>query len=182
MELTRHNLGAISGRAVRLPMVAPWVQAAAGGLALVLGGLIYALDRGGGSAAHLAGLAGMAGATAAPWFGSVGGWLPSLLHPFAFSLFTAALRAPGAPPATLACAAWGLVNVVFELGQHPRVGPVLAAYLESGLGAAGGARALADYFVRGRFDPADLAAAVAGAGAAAIWLRVASPRKDRHAC
>ena len=29
---------------------------------------------------------------------------------------------------------------------------------------------------------ADLAAAVAGAAAAAVWLRVASSRKDRHDC
>ena len=173
------NLGAMAGRAVRVPMAVPWVQAAAGGLALVLGGLVYALDRGGWP---LAPLAGLAGATAAPWFGSVGGWLPSLVHPFAFSLFTAALRAPGATPATRACVAWGLVNVVFELGQHPRVGPVLAAQLESAFGAAEGARTLADFFARGRFDPADLAAAVAGAAAAAVWLRVASSRRDRHAC
>lgn len=82
----------------------------------------------------------------------------------------------------MACAAWGLVNVLFELGQHPRVGPVLAAHLESAFGAAGGARALAHFFARGRFDPADLAAAVAGAAAAAVWLRVASSRKDRHDC
>ena len=141
----------------------------------MLGGLVYALDRGGWPLTQLAGFAGLtglAGATAAPWFGSVGGWLPSLVHPFAFSLFTAALRTSGAPPATLACAAWGLVNVLFELGAH----------LESAFGAAGGARALADFFARGRFDPADLAAAVAGAAAAAVWLRVASSRKDRHDC
>jgi len=182
VEVTMRNLGAMAARAVHVPMAAPWVQAAVGGLALVLGGLVYALDRGGWPSAQLAGLAGLAGATAAPWFGSVGGWLPSLVHPFAFSLFTAALRTSGAPPATLACAAWGLVNVLFELGQHPRVGPVLAAHLESAFGAAGGARALAHFFARGRFDPADLAAAVAGAAAAAVWLRVASSRKDRHDC
>ena len=67
------NLGAMAARAVHVPMAAPWVQAAVGGLALVLGGLVYALDRGGWPSAQLAGLAGLAGATAAPWFGSVGG-------------------------------------------------------------------------------------------------------------
>lgn len=78
------NLGAMAARAVHVPMAAPWVQAAVGGLALVLGGLVYALDRGGWPLTQLAGFAGLtglAGATAAPWFGSVGGWLPSLVHP-----------------------------------------------------------------------------------------------------
>ena len=152
-----------------------WVQVGAAGLALVLGGLVYALDRGGLPQAQLA------GAMAAPWFGAVGGWLPSLVHPFAFSLITAALRAPGAPPAYAACAAWGLVNVAFELGQHPRVGPALAARLESAFGPSGVAGALADYFSHGRFDSADLAAAVAGAAAAAVWLRAAPHGEDRHA-
>ena len=156
-----------------------WAQAAAGGSALALGALVYALDRGGLPPVSTPGA--MAAAVAAPWFGAIGGWLPSLVHPFAFSLFTAALRAPGAPPAYGACAAWGLVNLAFELGQHPRVGPVLAAQLEAAFGPAAGARALADYFTRGRFDPADLAAAVAGALAAAVWLRAASAREDRHA-
>ncbi|MBK6787706.1 MAG: hypothetical protein IPG77_08620 [Betaproteobacteria bacterium] len=47
MEVTMRNLGAMAARAVHVPMAAPWVQAAVGGLALVLGGLVYALDRGG---------------------------------------------------------------------------------------------------------------------------------------
>jgi hypothetical protein len=124
---------------------------------------------------------GLAGAAAAPWFGAVGGWLPSLVHPFAFSLFTAALRAPGAPPAYLACAAWGLVNVAFEVAQHPRIGPALAAQLEAAFGRSGIAHALADYVARGRFDPSDLAAAVVGAGAAAAWLRAVHAKEDFHA-
>jgi len=179
MEVTMHNMGAIVESVVHAPKALHRVQVAAGSLALVAGGLVYALDRGGWALAHLAGVG---GSMAAPWFGSVGAWLPSLVHPFAFSLYTAALRAPGARTTYLACAVWGLVNVAFELGQHPRVGPVLAGYLDSAFGAAGVARALADYFTHGHFDPADLAATVAGAGLAAAWLRVASSRDDRHAC
>ena len=164
--------------APRARAAAPWAHVVAASLALLLGGLVYALDRGGLPQARWATLAGW---VVAPWFGAVGGWLPSFVHPFAFSLFTAALRAPGARPAYLACAAWGLVNVAFELGQHPRVGPALAAHLQAAFGPTGVGRALADYFTLGRFDPADLAAATAGALAAAAWLRAAHPKEDRHA-
>ena len=135
--------------------------AALAGWALTLGGLVYLTQRHG--------------------FGAAGAWLPSLVHPFAFGLLTAL-----ALPATwrqAGCAAWGAVNGVFELGQHPSVGAPLAEALQAGLGGSAPVSLLADYFVLGSFDGRDLAAAVLGAlAAAAVLRRLPTHQEPAHAC
>ena len=156
--------------------------AAIGGAALLLGVLVYLADRRGGSAVWLPSGAWSQGA--ATLFGTAGAWLPSFVHPFAFALFTVALRPVTGAPALRICAAWWAVNVVFELGQWPAAAAGIAAALQAGFGQAWPARALANYFVRGTFDRVDLLAATAGAVAAAWVIHlVVRPGKggDPHA-
>jgi hypothetical protein len=91
-------------------------------------------------------------------------WLPSLVHPFAFSLLAAASLPRRARWHLAACAAWCVINLLFEAGQHAAWSPLLASWLGDGL--------LADYFVHGTFDLADVAAIVAGSLLAAACLNV----------
>ena len=100
----------------------------------------------------------------------------------AFSLFAAAALPARSAWRYRACALWGAVNVAFELGQHPQLGARLAEGLRPGFGDAAASRSLANYFLRGTFDVADIVAAVLGAVAAACVLRLVQPvRENGHA-
>jgi len=143
-----------------------------GGLALGVGVMVYWTDRHHGSASLIPGAAVM---TRQHFFGTLGGWLPSFVHPLAFSLFSAALLVPRPRWQYGACAFWFAVNVAFEIGQHPQIRGVLADALRHGLGQGHVARALENYFLRGTFDVGDLVAAALGAALAArilYWHRV----------
>ena len=109
-----------------------------------------------------------------PVFGAVGQWLPSFVHPMAFSLLTVATLPAQSAPATPrygVCAAWCAVNLLFELGQHAAVREPLAAALQDLFGRTPPVRWLASYFLRGTFDVGDLLAAV---------LHLVQPQPERH--
>ena len=145
---------------------------AVGCFALALGLLVYLADRDPAQAQLIPAVAALAGRQ---WFGPIGLWLPSLVHPFAFSLFTAAALPARSAWRYHACALWCVVNVAFELGQYPRASARLAEGLQDAFGSAAAGRSLANYFLRGTFDGADIAAAVLGAVAAACVLRLVQP-------
>jgi len=148
-----------------------------GGGALALGVLVYLTDRPVASAPLLLSLLGLQGTR--PWFGALGGWLPSFVHPLAFSLFSAALLTPQPRWQYSACGFWFAVNAAFEIGQHPQLRGPLADALRQEIGQGTVARAVENYFLLGTFDPGDLAAAAFGAALAACILRV--HRETRHA-
>ena len=81
----------------------------------------------------------------------------------AFGLLTAAALPTRSTLRYGGCATWGLVNVAFELGQHPAASAWWAESLQGG----GVSARLAAYFVRGTFDPGDIVAA----GVGALWRR-----------
>ena len=114
-------------------------------------------------------------------FGAVAGSLPSFLHPFAFSLATAAAWPPGAARRYGACGGWCAINLAFEFGQHPAF-KAFWAHVRTDAGDSRLVRAVLDYFLRGTFDPRDLAAILLGALAAAAVLHVTDKRSEaRHA-
>lgn len=154
--------------------------AATGCLGLVIGILVYLTDRDASRAALIPTIAALAGHKV---FGTLGQWLPGFVHPFAFSLFTAAALPSRPLPRYGACIAWCAVNVAFEAGQHPQVKLRLAKALRDSLGQAPPAQALADYFLRGTFDRGDIVAAALGALAAAAvlrWIQPVSGKNMRH--
>lgn len=138
-------------------------------LSLALGLLVYLADRAPGHASLLPAVPGLSGHH---FFGALGQWLPSFVHPFAFSLLTAATLRRQAAPHDGACVGWAAINLMFEFAQHPLLKAPLAAALQDGLGWTPFARPLANYVLRGTFDPGDLVAVVLGALAAAGVLRL----------
>jgi len=140
------------------------LTAAIGCLALALGLLVYLADRDARHAVVIPAVAALAGSSL---FGVLGQWLPSFVHPFAFSLFTAAALPPRSAWRNGACAAWCAVNIAFEVGQHPNVSVRLAEGLLDSFGPSSRTRTLADYFLRGTFDVGDIVATVVGAVLAA---------------
>jgi hypothetical protein len=145
--------------------------------ALLLGLLVYWVDRTPGHAMPIAAVDALGGG---PSFGVWGLWLPSFVHPLAFGLFTAALLPTRSGWRVGACVLWGAVNAAFEFGQHALVSAALAAMLLGGAGpaAAPWRQALARYFVAGTFDGGDLVATVLGTAVAVAVLHAASRRKE----
>lgn len=146
-----------------------WVRGAAlvaiGVVSLGAGLAVYVIDR---AAAHA-----LVGSVASahsgqPLFGAVGLWLPSFVHPLAFSLFSAALLGPWPRWQYGACGFWFAVNTAFEIGQHPQLRVPLADALRRGFGDGAVVRAAGNYFLRGTFDVADLVANAFGAALAAL--------------
>ena len=155
-------------RATAAALAAPGKRAAilasVGAVAMALGLLVYLADR---DLSRSALIPAAAALSAGPLIGTLGQWLPSFVHPFAFSLFTAAAARAGTQPAYRACAGWWIVNVAFEAGQHPRASAPLASFVEALFGQGRVARGLSGYFVHGTFDLGDIVAATSGALAAA---------------
>lgn len=140
------------------------------GTALALGLLLYLADRQAGGAMLLPRFLAL---HTGPLFGTFGPWLPSFIHPFAFSLLSsAALKHPWASARAGygLCAGWWLLNLVFELGQHARFSAPLAEALQSGWGQNMLTTALSAYALQGHFDGADVVALSAGSLAAAALL------------
>lgn len=156
----------------------PAVLVGLGGFALLVGVLVYVTDR---DPAHALLFPGIAALDTGALFGALGAWLPSFIHPFAFSLFTAAALKRAASPAYGACAAWWAANLAFEAGQHEQLSGYLAELLQFALGPTWLARALSNYFLRGTFDVGDIAAVTAGALAAAGVLAFVHHQETRHA-
>lgn len=145
------------------------ILAGIGCAAFALGLVLYLTDRGGSQVLLSPALVAPTGRNV---FGALGQWLPSFVHTFSFSLFTAAALPPSAAPRYGACIAWGAVNVAFEIGQHPLVSASLAELLHGSLRAVPLSQPLARYFVDGTFDAGDIAAALVGALAASAVLQL----------
>lgn len=154
----------------------PALLAAIATLALAAGCLVYLTDRGLVPTASMSLIAALAGSIA---FGALGLWLPSFVHAFSFSLFSAAALPSCAWPRYGVCLAWGVLNVAFEVGQHASLSTGLAAFVQGHLGAMPLAPTLALYFVHGTFDWGDIAAALLGALVAGAGLRFL-PRRQEH--
>jgi len=145
--------------------------------ALGLGFVVYLFDRLPGSAyflpaqwAHFAGK---------PFiFGSVGGWLPEFAHVYAFGLLTATVLGTTRRAALTGCSLWWLIDILFEIGQYPNLGPHLAAATPVWLDGIPFLENTGAFFARGTFDPADLIAIMLGALAAWMTLSGLHYRKE----
>ncbi|MEO8487861.1 MAG: hypothetical protein ABI585_16160 [Betaproteobacteria bacterium] len=141
-----------------------------GCVSLSVGVLVYLADR---VASHAALIPSIDALGGLHLFGALGQWLPSFVHPLAFSLFTAAVLKRGAAAYGGACAFWAAVDVAFEVGQHPALAATWTAALHGELGEWAIARATLRYFLLGTFDPYDVCAAMLGAllaGAALLFF------------
>ena len=135
--------------------------------ALALGTAVYFTDRRPADAMLLAAFKGMIDGGA---FGTVAQWLPSFVHPFAFSLLTAAVLRPTVILRYGACAFWCAINLGFEVGQLAAFKSRWVEALQSGAGDWLITRSALNYLFRGTFDPGDVCAVVLGALSAALVL------------
>jgi len=97
------------------------------------------------------------------------GSLPVLAHVWAMAWLTALALGSRSRAAVFAAPAWAAIDVAFEIGQHPQLAPSLAALARpvDGIWLLG---RLGSFFIRGSFDPLDIAAAVAAGAAATVMI------------
>jgi hypothetical protein len=181
MDKAVFRVEASMARAVRIlepPHGAPARLVALGCLALGVGIFVYLTDRDPSRAALIPAVTALA---QGHLFGAIGLWLPSFVHPFAFSLFTAAVQSPRRSPAYWACAMWWAINIAFEVAQAPNVSVDVADMLPQLFGQSWLTNTISNYLLQGTCAVADLVATTAGAAAAAAVLHFIHRREARDA-
>jgi len=131
------------------------IQVIAAIIALMIGVLVYLLDRPSASV-YLVPDSWSLGDSMPSVFGAIGNTLPTFAHTFAFILFTSALLAPWRWSAIAACAWWWALGSLFEIAQSDAWAKVIAAHVPGWFADWPLLDNVADYFVGGRFDLFDL--------------------------
>lgn len=154
------------------------IQLSIGLAVLVIGTLVYVLDRPAEqtlltSAIDLPSLK-------VGIFGPIGRVLPTFAHVFAFILFTVVVLGNTRLASILACAGWLVVELAFELGQHPQVATWLSAVLSPDPDSPTIIVYTANYFVSGTFDPWDLVAICLGALTAYVVIKKTQQQEFCH--
>ena len=140
-----------------------------GTLVLVVGAVVYLLDRGADNVYFLPGSLATGGDRPGV-FGALGLWLPSFLHTFAFILMGAAVLAPLLRRPWLPCLVWSAVEVLLEIGQHDPMARGLALLVPDFFESLPVLEATKSYFLLGAFDYGDLVAIALGATAAYVTI------------
>ena len=143
--------------------------------ALIIGVLLYQIDRPSGSIYFLnqTPFNLFSGFSAPGLLGDAGQILPGFIHVFAFSLITAGLFASNKKEARRACYIWFGVNAIFEIGQ--KFGKPISAHLPKWWEGNPCLESIPNFFSRGTFDWKDLIAMAAGALSA--WIVLARLQK-----
>jgi hypothetical protein len=113
-------------------------------------------------------------------FGSVGDWLPSFAHAFAFTVLTAALLPAARWRPWLAGALWCAIDVGMEVGQHRALSERLAAALPAWFASVPVLDHLGAYWRKGGFDLGDLMAVIAGCVLASALCQRTLRRGTNH--
>lgn len=147
-------------------------------LALVLGALVYVLDRPAATVYLLPNALSLVHGHHR-WFGALGGNLPEFVHVYAFILLTAAV---GPWPARVVsiCAFWWMVDSLFKVGEHPLLAPHIAAVLPAWFQHVPILDNTGNYFLHGTFDPWDLVAILVGTIVAYLTIGLVRRREVDH--
>ena len=95
--------------------------------------------------------------------GTIGQWIPSAVHTYAFILLTVIAIGSG-PRMIFTCSLfWVGIGWLFEWGQHPVVSAQLIKHIPEWFSGIPLLENSADYFLYGTFDSLDLLATLAGA-------------------
>jgi len=145
---------------------------------LVVGSLVYLLDRPADSVPFFSAIS-LHGLSPG-LFGRIGEHLPTFCHVFAFSLLTASWWGGGQRVALTACLFWFGIDTAFEAGQHAEVADHLVRLLPGWFKHLPILRHADAYFLSGTFDVWDLISIAAGAAAAFLLATLKLPRYIQH--
>jgi len=115
--------------------------------------MVYALDRGG-TVYFLPDWT--AGSTGPAIFGLLADNLPTFLHPLVLILVTVAVLRPWRRLLPVICAAWFIIECLFEVGQMAPFDSRIAAAVPPWFDSVPVLQITADYFTHGTYDPLDI--------------------------
>jgi len=133
-----------------------------------IGVVVYTFDRG--AAVYF--LSGWTSAPALSVFGPLADHLPTFLHTLVFILVTAAILRPWPRTLPATCAAWFLIECLFEIGQMAPIDGYIAAAIPEWFGSVPLLRITSDYFIQGIYDPFDVLSIGIGAVVAYPMVRM----------
>ena len=99
-------------------------------------------------------------------FGTIGQWLPSAVHTYAFILLTVVSLGNSRRIVVNSSIFWLVAGWLFECGQYPAVATRLVNHIPGWFAGVPLLEDLTSYFRHGTFDPMDLFATLVGALAA----------------
>jgi len=155
-----------------------WFQVAFALFVLVVGTLVYVLDRSGDSVPFFS-LVNIAHLLPSI-FGRMGDSLPTFAHAFAFSVLTAVWLGGHERARLSACLMWFGIDTAFEAGQHPQVAERLAQFVPGWFEHLPILEQADSYFLSGTFDAGDLISIAAGAAAAYLMTGYTVPKDLSH--
>jgi len=163
-------------RARALPVTGAQVAVAV--FVLVVGTLVYVLDRPGESVPFFNAISAVQ--LLPGFFGPVGESLPTFSHVFAFSVLTAAWLGGGKRATLPVCLTWFGIDTAFEVGQHPQIAERLTQYIPGCFERLPILKQADSYFLSGTFDVRDLTSIAVGAAAAYVVTVYPTSRNIPH--
>ncbi|HJP37776.1 MAG: hypothetical protein QF483_07885 [Gammaproteobacteria bacterium] len=157
-----------------------FIQVSAAVIVLLLGILVYLLDRPDASV-YLIPTGWTFGTGLPPVFGGAGDYLPTFAHTFAFALFTSALLEPWRWSGVTACMGWWVVGSLFEVAQSDALAAGIAERVPGWFADWPLLDNVAGYFMAGHFDFLDLVSIGIGAVSALAVIRLSRSRRTGRA-
>ena len=106
------------------------------------------------------------------FFGSIGGYLPTFLHVYAFILLTVVVAAPSITKLIPICMAWFTLDGLLEVAQSDSIARWIAAHIPHWFSGLPFLENTASYFLSGTFDARDLLSIIAGSISAYLTVRI----------
>jgi hypothetical protein len=103
-------------------------------------------------------------------FGSIGDYLPTFIHVYAFILLTVIVAVPAITKLIPVCLAWFTLDTLFELAQIDTIARWIAMYTPSWFNGIPFLENTANYFLMGTFHVYDLASIAIGTIAAYLTV------------
>jgi hypothetical protein len=103
-------------------------------------------------------------------FGSIGDYLPTFIHVYAFILLTVIVAVPAITKLIPVCLAWFTLDTLFEVAQIDAIARWIAMHTPSWFNGIPFLENTADYFLMGTFHVFDLASIAMGTLAAYLTV------------
>lgn len=155
------------------------IQAAPAAIALLVGVIVYLLDRQTDSVYFMAHWM-VLGENSRPFFGAIGNHLPTFVHVYAFILLTAIFVTQSRAYALSICIFWFIIDSVFEVAQITTFAQWIAKHIPYWFHKIPFLENTSHYFLSGTFDVLDIFSITAGTLAAYLTIVISTQRTDNN--
>jgi hypothetical protein len=137
--------------------------------ALCVGALVYVFERQPEFVYFLPGWLSLNNQTGSV-FGSIGDYLPTFVHVYAFILLTVVVAVPSVTKLIPVCLAWFTLDSLFEVAQLNQIAQWIGSHIPAWFDGIPFIENTKDYFLMGTFDVFDLISIIVGTLAAYLTV------------